>query len=883
MSSSPIISFPGSEQVTRALAGGKGQSLVRMAAADLPVPPGAILPTSFFAPWLDTITETEAWAQLMDAPPDDWRPLCNDLKARCRTLPLTTDQQSTLADLREHLAARCGEDALFAVRSSSPEEDLASASFAGGYETRLGVPLRDLEDAIRHCCASSLDARVLVYKKEQGLDPFAPRIAVVVQQQIDSDVAGVAFSLNPVTNDYDEAVIDASWGLGATVVDGRVAPDHFVVNKVDRQVVEAERGDKHASTRLNTDGGTVEQAESRAADRALTDAQLQELTDGLCRIEDLYEHPVDVEWAYAGGQLHMLQARPITTYIPLHPSLQTAPGEPRRLYADFGLAKGTTINAPISPMGQAALEDLGTHVAKWFVGDLPLNLDPGESLLLAAPGRAYQNLSALLTIVGPERIANGFREGDSRIADILATVDADRYRLPNTPSWARLPMLLTYLPRLVARVAQMLISMLGVLLAPNRAWTAYRWKVDAFETQLTEGVDFRLPLNAFRERTLGPSVVHFLEVTGPAYGGAFAALQLVDRVAGASADAQALAQKLKRGVRGDVVTEMGIALYRLAQRLEPEDFDDIPRLAERIEQRDLPDAFLRDWGRFLDRWGCRGPNEMDLAQPRYADRPELALRQMSYMATGQDDFNPAAAHDRLAEERKGAYDTLMHHLGGVRRALLRRLYRVIERFAGTRDTPKHHLILAIDAVRTRVLIEGKRLADEGRLDAPEDVFGLTFDDLEAAADDPSLDLRALRDERMRFVKRLEDQVTTFPPVIDSRGRILRPPSPETSDGLRGMGVSPGVVTGPVKVLHAADEKPIEKGDVLVAVTTDPGWTPLFVNAAAIVLEVGGTVQHGAVVAREFGKPCVVGIDRATERLEDGQQVEVDGSTGTVRL
>jgi pyruvate,water dikinase len=136
---------------------------------------------------------------------------------------------------------------------------------------------------------------------------------------------------------------------------------------------------------------------------------------------------------------------------------------------------------------------------------------------------------------------------------------------------------------------------------------------------------------------------------------------------------------------------------------------------------------------------------------------------------------------------------------------------------------------------------------------------------------------------MRFVRRLEEQVTSFPPVIDSRGRILRPPSPETDDGLRGLGVSPGVATGPVKVLHSADEKPVDKGDVLVAATTDPGWTPLFVNAAALVLEVGGTLQHGAVVAREYGKPCVVGLDRATERLEDGQRVEVDGGAGTVRL
>ena len=150
--------------------------------------------------------------------------------------------------------------------------------------------------------------------------------------------------------------------------------------------------------------------------------------------------------------------------------------------------------------------------------------------------------------------------------------------------------------------------------------------------------------------------------------------------------------------------------------------------------------------------------------------------------------------------------------------------------------------------------------------------------------DPSLDLRVVCEERTRFVKVLAAQVRDFPPVIDSRGRILRPPPRQERPGeLSGMAVSPGVVTGPVKVLHSPDEKPVNKGDVLVAHTTDPGWTPLFVSAAAVVLEVGGVLQHGAVIAREYGKPCVVGIDGLTTKLRDGQRVEVDGTAGVIRL
>ena len=226
----------------------------------------------------------------------------------------------------------------------------------------------------------------------------------------------------------------------------------------------------------------------------------------------------------------------------------------------------------------------------------------------------------------------------------------------------------------------------------------------------------------------------------------------------------------------------------------------------------------------------------------------------------------------------------MSRSGWLRRALLRRVHRIIDLFAGTRDTPKYLLLFLNYAVRKRALIEGRRLVREGRLDAAEDVFDLTFRELESAALHPSLDLREVREERMRFIKILEAQVTEFPQVIDSRGRILRPPPREERPGeLSGMALSHGVVTGPVKVLRDPYDKPVNKGDVLVAYTTDPGWTPLFVNAAAVVLEVGGILQHGAVIAREYGKPCVAGIDRLMTKLHDGQRVEVDGTLGVIRL
>ncbi len=878
-----IVTFPGTQRTSLAAVGGKGLSLIRMTEAGLPVPPGAVLTTEFFAPFFDGIQASAAWTALTEATPDRWATLCNELKDLCRDLPLATTQRQALEDLRDSVASP-GDGVLFAVRSSSPEEDLATASFAGGYETRLGVPQDDLDDAVRLCFASSLDHRVLVYKREHGLDVLSPRMAVVVQQQIDSEVAGVGFSLNPITNDYDEAVIDANWGLGESVVAGLVSPDHFLVDKVSRQVVDRTRGAKQVSIWLGADGGTLERKGHRSAELTLDDARLGELTDVICRIEELYGRPMDIEWAFAGGQLHVLQARPITTYVPLPPEMVTRPGERRRLYTDLALSSGLTINAPISPMGLDWMEEGVASLAETFFGSLKLDLSFEEQLWFFAGGRMYQNLSNVLWLASPGKLAKGSTTSDALMAEILANVDSTRYRAARRPPWARLRML-RFVPRFLWRMRRFFGATIWAIVAPQRARRAYQKKIDAYEVELTENLDYDLPLDDFRQAYTPPTMRYLFSITMPALAAGLAALWAVDLVVGrTSAENKALAEKLRLGFSGNVVAEMGIALFRLARRLDRSDFESTQRLVERVESRQMPAAFLDAWDDFLATYGWRGPHEMDLASPRYADDPGLALGQIALMTADDAGFDPEAAHRRLVEQRRRAYEDLSSRLGWLRRALLRRVNRIIELFAGTRDTPKHQNLLFYQGVRNRVLIEGRRLVREGRLKTPEDIFELTFRDLQSAAQDPSLDLRKVREQRMRFLETLKTRVTAFPAVIDSRGRILRPPPRADEPGeLSGMAVSPGVVTGPVKVLHDPHEKPVNKGDVLVAYTTDPGWTPLFANAAAVVLEVGGVLQHGALIAREYGKPCVVGIDRLLTKLHDGQSVEVDGTAGVIRI
>lgn len=844
------------------------------------VPPASVLTTRFFQPWYDTVSTLDSWRALPDAQPEAWPALCDASKAIAIALPLNDGQRAALSKLRERLSAT-GAATLFAVRSSATDEDLAAASFAGIYETELGVTIDAMEAAIRRCFVASLDHRVLVYKQSHQIDPYRPAMALIVQQQLASDVAGVAFSINPLNNDFDEAVIDANWGLGETVVAGAASTDQFIVDKVSGTVRERHLGAKEVSMVLGSEGGTEIRRGNRCTEYCLSDQQLGELTASLGKLETLYGHPVDVEWAFAGGKLWVLQARPVTSYVPLPPEMTSRPGARRRLYMDVALSKGLTMNAPISPSG---LDWLGRDIAELlrrFAGGARFDLTNADGLLVLAGGRMYVNLSNLLWFISPKQLAKSSAPTDQLMADIIGAIDVSTYRTTLRPPWAGRALRLV--PGALWSLRKPAWRVLRTVVAPVSTERLYQRETQAFEALYTGTFDNHLALDAFQRRYGSATMRCVIDVVMPALGAGVLALSAARSLANKRRPEELmLVEQLTKGISGNLVVEMGTHIFRMAKMLGTEQLRDLPALADKIGKRDMPPAFLTAWDAFMLRYGCRGPGEMDLASARYGDEPMQLLRQMSFMATHSDGFDPDSAHHQLAIQREQAYQTLLERFGWLRRLLLRRINKLIVLFGGARDTPKHYNLLYLHAVRRRLLLEGQALTDAGRLDRAQHVFDLAGDDL--AGSDDMRDLRAPRLRRLAFLQLLATHVRNFPAVIDSRGRILRPPRrAERARELTGTAVSPGLVKGRVRILRTAHEKPIAEGDVLVAYTTDPGWTPLFVNAAAVILEVGGVLQHGAVVAREYGKPCVVGIQDVMSRLEDGQLVEVDGNLGLVRI
>ena len=338
---------------------------------------------------------------------------------------------------------------------------------------------------------------------------------------------------------------------------------------------------------------------------------------------------------------------------------------------------------------------------------------------------------------------------------------------------------------------------------------------------------------------------------------------------------------------GNKTAEMGALMVELASSDTINAHASAQAFVAQLEARTLDPAFLQLWDRFVDEFGARCPREIDVATPRPNEQPGLLYEQLKSMSLALD---AQKGHKTVFEEartkREKAYEAL-HLLAlqkGRRKArALARHYKTWVTLGGYRETGKHYVIKVIDLFRKRVLKVAQTFVQAGRLDHTEQIFDLTIDDIDHALADSALDLRALAVERTAPIDKIRKSHLVAR-VIDSRGKIYYPPRKEAAEGeLAGVSISPGVVQGRVKVLHHANEKPLHPGEVLVTRATDPGWTPLFIYAGGIVLEIGGALQHGAVVAREYGIPCVSGLTGATELLVDGQLVEVDGSNGIVRL
>ncbi len=822
-----VVWLPQLGQGDLALAGGKGANLGELLRAGLPVPAAFVVTTAAYDQFVtdNHLAETIAHARL-DEPGSGAR-----IRAAFEPAPIPTVVERAVLRAYDELGP-----GPVAVRSSATAEDLPGAAFAGQQDTFLnviGAPA--VLDAVRRCWASLWTDRAIAYRSRQQVDQRAVKLAVVVQRMVPAEAAGVMFTANPVTGTRDEILIDANPGLGEAIVAGLVTPDHFVLEKRSGQVRQQQPGRREVIVRARPEGGTEHLAAAPGpAAPVLAARNLRQLARLGARIERHFGRPQDIEWALAGGQLFIVQARPMTALPEPAPRVS---GPVRMLAAIFAEM------FPIRPY--------------------PLDLTTWVHAISAA---AVEPVFGLVGIAAPP-IEQAFA-----VEDAVAIRFTGRLRLRPTPAVLLAPLRLLWLawrydPARASDDPGVVRARAQVKALAARDLRALAWPT--LLATVREALRLARPLAGEPRRRYFPRAllaVGMLRLWLALLGRGRHFGTLLTGAESATLAANRALEALAARVRSDPVLPAAFA------RHAPE------ALPQVLAAEPAGRAFLAELQSFLERFGHREVVLSTMRQPTWKDAPELVLGMVQgFAATG-----PRAAEATPAWQRARA-DLLAHpllRLGFVRRGILR-LLGTARTFFQIRENTHFDATRVLPVLRGALLEAGRRLADAGVLDAPESVFHLTMSDLERVgrtwppAAPLAADLHASAERRRERRAALEAV-----PLVDPQ--FYRPPAPSGDALLRGTPGSPGVAEGPVRVIRDTSEfGKLRAGEVLVAPYTNPAWTPLFQRASALVVDGGAAGSHAAIVAREYGIPAVMGTIDGTRRLVDGQAVRVDGSRGLV--
>ena len=886
-----------SPSVTFENAGGKGASLARLAGIGQPVPPGFIVVTDAYRRFVTENNLAGVIAAALNGLAAEELEALERASAQIRAAfsagAIPQAISAALKDAYQQLGAQPGGAA---VRSSATTEDLPDLSFAGQQDTFLNIlGEAALLKAVVDCWSSLWTGRAIGYRMRSAIAHEQAALAVVVQQMVASEVSGVLFTANPLSGLRSEAVIDAAFGLGEALVSGQVEPDHYVVDAVQGEIRSVTLGSKRVATRPRPGGGVENAAEDNAARQTLSADQARRLAAAGQQIQQAYGAPQDIEWAFAGGELFILQSRPITSLFPI-PRVSV---DPLLVWFSFGSFQG--IVGPLTPLGQEAIQRVVLGIGKKL--GLAIKLEE-QDVLTVAGERLWVRLDDVLRHPVGGRILSGFlgigEPGSARLLSQLAP-DARLGIGQGRLRWSSMRRALQFTLPALRDIPR-------TLLQPEKARARFDAQVDAYlqTVQIAGGADrFERLANfaAFVEaqKGLAEALPLLLQRFMPVMAPSLALLNLISHLLPAGeADGPGItmsALDVTRGLPQNVTTEMDLMLWKIAVQIKADapalaafQSADAPTLAGRYLQGTLPasaQAWMQD---FMERYGMRGVGEIDLGQPRWREAPTPILQTLqSYLQ-----IPPEAAPDllfarnvRAAEEaiERMAVEVRKQRGGRLKEKILRGAARRVRLLLGARESPKFCAIRAMGIMRKTLLEIGEEFAAAGTIVQRDDLFFLHVSELQSLARGEAQDWQALIAARRQAYGR-ELRRRQVPRLLLSDGRVFYDgigAGEDSPAAISGSPVSPGVVEGKVRVILHPHGAQLAPGEIMVCPGTDPAWTPLFMVAGGLIMEVGGMMTHGSVVAREYGIPAVVGVHQATQRLRDGQRIRLDGSRGKIML
>jgi pyruvate,water dikinase len=846
-----------------ALVGGKGAHLGELSRIEgIRVPAGFCVTTDAFrrimttVPWIGDRLD-----RLSRLDPGD-RQGIRALSAEIRRILAGIAIPADLAAAITRSVTRLGGQAAYAVRSSATAEDLPAASFAGQQDTYLNVvgPAAILQH-ISRCWASLFTERAVTYRLRNGLDHRKVHMAVVVQQMVFPQAAGILFTADPVTSNRKIVSIEAGFGLGEALVGGLVNADVYKVR--DGEVVTKAVATKQLALHASPAGGTEEQAiePERQEQPALTDAQIVRLAELGRRIEAHFGHPQDIEWCLVDDGFQIVQSRPVTTLFPI----PVTSDQGNHVYVSVGHQQMMT--DPMKPLG-LSLWQLTTP--------RPMS---------EAGGRLFVDVTQVLgSPATRDGLLNLAGRSDPLLGDALRTIlergDFVPAAADEGPDWTppgSAPAEIETDPAIVAELIDHSQASIATLKRDIRAKSGPAL------------LDFILAdIQELRRILFDPRSMQVI------MAGMQATWRLNEQLQAWLGEKNAV-DTLTQSVPHNVTSEMGLALLDVADVIRPhpdvveflrhvedENFlDELPALEGGREARDAIQAYL-------DRYGIRCVGEIDITKPRWSERPTTLVP----MILGNiKNFGPGAAKRRFEQGRQEAWkkeQELLTRLrvlpDGERKAEeTKRLIDRIRTFTGYREYPKYGMISRYFVYKQALLNEAERLVQAGVLREKEDIFYLRFSELHDVVRTNQVDdhlIRQRKDAHRSY------EALTPPRVLTSDGEAVAgtyrrgdvPPG-----ALTGLPVSAGTVEGRARVILDMAGADLEAGDILVTAYTDPSWTPAFVAIKGLVTEVGGLMTHGAVIAREYGLPAVVGVEHATRLIRDGQRIRVHGTDGYLEI
>ena len=851
------------DQSQGALVGGKGANLGELSRIEgIRVPAGFCVTTDAFrrivteAPLID-----EQLDRLSRLDSGD-RQAIGALSAEIRRAGEGIVIPDELASAITRSVARLGGQAAYAVRSSATAEDLPTASFAGQQDTYLNVVgAASIIAHVRRCWASLFTERAVVYRLRNGFDDRKVQMAVGVQQMVFPQAAGIMFTADPVTSNRRVVSIEASFGLGEALVAGLVNPDVYQVR--DGEIVAATIGAKRVAIRALPAGGTEEQPieADRQHPPPLSDAQIVRLAQLGRRIEAHFGRPQDVEWCLADDEFQIVQSRPITTLFPI----PAAGDQDNHVYISVGHQQMMT----------DAMKPLGLSV--WQLTT--------RRPMAEAGGRLFVDVTQMLASPASRAaLVTGMGRSDPLIGDALRTVLERGDFIPVRPDEDQAEMPVGTEPATIETdpaIVTELVERGQASIATLRRDIQGKSGPGLFDFIVADLPELRRTL--FDPRGLQVILA------------AMQASWRLNEQLEAWLGEQNAVDTLTQSVPHNVTSEMGLALLDVADVIRPhpevvaflaevadEEFlDGLPSLPGGREARDAIVAYL-------DTYGMRCVGEIDITRPRWSERPSTLV---PLILGNVRNFEPGAGRRRFEEGRRKAeakeHDVLTRLRalpGGGRKAEeAKRLIDRIRTFSGYREYPKYGMVSRYFIYKQALLAEADRLVRADVLGDREDIFYLTLQEFQDVVRTNRVDEQLIAERKDAF---RSYQALTPPRVLTSDGEAVagayrRDDLP--AGALTGLPVSAGTGEGRARVILDVADADLVAGDILVTAYTDPSWTPAFVAIKGLVTEVGGLMTHGAVIAREYGLPAVVGVEHATRLIRDGQRIRVNGTDGSIEI